>query len=109
MLDKFAAELPRQYINAGVAGLVQRRAHGVGIVGRDVDHVLALLDQSDLRKVRSHASALKNNNGQIPAGRMEELTKTLQGFFRKDVITQDDINLAARINPGRRTYEAEAT
>ena len=67
--------------------------------------VLATMDTADLRLVRSHASALQNNNGKIPAERVAALTDTLKLFFNKDEITSDDINLAARINPGRKVYE----
>ena len=71
--------------------------------------VLALSVERDLRQVRNHASALKQNTGQIPEGRVKILTDTLRRFFDKEDITQEDINLATRINPHRRTYEAETT
>lgn len=69
--------------------------------------VLALVETRDLRQVRSHAFALLNNKGQIPELRVQELTETLRIFFKKSEITPNDINLAARVNPGRRIYDGE--
>lgn len=69
--------------------------------------VLALVEIRDLRRVRSHAYALLRNEGQIPAKRIEELRATLCDFFNKDNLTEEDLNLAARVNPGRRVYDDE--
>jgi proteasome lid subunit RPN8/RPN11 len=52
-----------------------------------------------LYKVRSHACALRNHAGHIPAKRLSELLATLKKFFKKDAITDEDILIASQVNP----------
>ncbi len=57
-----------------------------------------------LRKVRSHALALRTHGDTIPEDRKTKLTSTLQHFFRRSDITDADIKLAAQVNPKYPAY-----
>jgi hypothetical protein len=70
--------------------------------------ILGAFSEKELQQVRSHASALKNHSSNIPTSRIRELVQTLEWFFGRAEITAEDINLAVRINPGRRSYEETA-
>jgi len=67
--------------------------YGIPLTGKGV-----VLDRR-LYKVKRHASALQNYRDRIPQERLEVLYQTLRDFFKKDVITEDDIDRASRITP----------
>ena len=54
----------------------------------------------ELKAVRSHARALlKDKDNKIPDDRRKELTQTLLEYFKKEVLTEDDIETAADLDP----------
>ena len=59
-------------------------------------HVMAW---SFLRKVRNHARLLQKDQNILLPGMLEELHATLRHFFRKDVITDEDIATAVALDP----------
>jgi hypothetical protein len=52
-----------------------------------------------LRRVRSHATALRNHGKSIPKERYHLLLNTLRYFFGRDCICDDDITFASNIDP----------
>lgn len=67
--------------------------YGVPFIGRGF-----VLDRN-LYQVKRHGSALKKYIERIPKDRIKVLEETLRNFFKKDEITREDIERAARVRP----------
>lgn len=72
----------------------------------DLTPLLSNHTEDFLRKVKSHAIALRSYSENIPASRLTELMGTLRQFFDREKITADDVKLACRVNVKERTYDA---
>lgn len=86
-----------------ISGNMQQLQEAMGVVpvelpDSEVAEIVELSPTNYLKKVRSHALALKNRPD-LPPERKGLLLATLQAFFRKPDVSVEDIDMAAELNP----------